>query len=58
MFGETCVGLDLYPNATISDYGAITVEDAMTSEIFNRDPIACGVDASRNFGLHFGHRTL
>ena len=51
MFGEACVGLDRYPNATISDYGAITVDNAI-----NRGPIACGTDASNNFGLHFGHR--
>lgn len=46
-FGEACVGLDRYPNATISDYGAISGESAMTSEIFNRGPIACGIDASK-----------
>ena len=44
-FGEACVSLDRYPNATISDHGTITGESAMTSEIFNRGPIACGIDA-------------
>lgn len=44
-FGEPCVGLDHYPNATISDYGSISGMSAMQKEIFNRGPIACGIDA-------------
>jgi len=45
-FGEACVGLDKYPNATISDFGSITGKDAMQKEIFARGPIACGIDAN------------
>merc|ERR1711865_44861 len=45
-FGEACVGLNTYPNATISEYGSISGKDAMMKEIFNRGPIACGIDAS------------
>jgi cathepsin X len=45
-FGEDCVGLNHYPNATISEYGSITGKDAMMKEIFNRGPIACGIDAA------------
>jgi len=45
-FGEPCVGLSTYPNATISDYGSISGKDAMMKEIYNRGPIACGIDAS------------
>jgi len=45
-FGEDCVGLASYPNATISDYGSIQGPDAMQKEIFNRGPIACGIDAA------------
>merc|ERR1711953_1370187 len=44
-FGEPCVGLSSYPNATISDYGSISGASAMQKEIFNRGPIACGIDA-------------
>jgi len=45
-FGEDCVGLNNYPNATISDHGSISGPDAMQKEIFNRGPIACGIDAA------------
>jgi cathepsin X len=45
-FGEPCVGLSHYPNATISDYGSISGQAAMQKEIFNRGPIACGIDAN------------
>merc|ERR1719150_465629 len=45
-FGEACVGLDHYPNATISEYGSISGKDAMMKEIYNRGPIACGIDAN------------
>jgi len=45
-FGEPCVGLSTYPNATISEYGSISGKDAMMKEIYNRGPIACGIDAS------------
>lgn len=44
-FGEKCVGLSHYPNATISEYGNIRGADAMMKEIQNRGPIACEVDA-------------
>lgn len=45
-FGQECVGLDHYPNATISEHGNIQGADAMMTEIANRGPIACAVDAS------------
>jgi len=44
-FGERCLGLSLYPNATIDEYGHITGEDAMMAEIFHRGPIACSIDS-------------
>lgn len=44
-FGEECVGLNQYPNATISDHGTIRGTDAMQKEIFNRGPVACGINA-------------
>jgi len=46
-FGEKCVGLSHYPNATVDDYGSISGHAAMQKEIFNRGPIACGIDATK-----------
>ena len=45
-FGEDCVGLSHYPNATITDHGHVRGKDAMMKEIYNRGPIACGIDAN------------
>jgi len=44
-FGQKCVGLSHYPNATIAEHGSITGKDAMMKEIFNRGPISCSIDA-------------
>jgi cathepsin X len=44
--GGSCTGLSNYPNVTISEYGSISGKDAMMKEIFNRGPIACGIDAT------------
>merc|ERR1711988_642052 len=44
-FGEKCVGLNHYPNATIAEYGSISGTDAMKKEISLRGPIACDIDA-------------
>jgi cathepsin X len=44
--GGPCTGLSSYPNATISDYGSISGADAMQQEIYQRGPIACGIDAT------------
>lgn len=44
-FGEDCVGLTHYPNATIGNHGVIHGRNAMMKEIFNRGPIACTIDA-------------
>jgi len=43
--GGPCTGLSFYPNATVADFGSISGKDAMMKEIFNRGPIACGIDA-------------
>merc|ERR1712070_718260 len=43
--GGGCVGVNQYPNATIAEYGSISGSDAMMTEIFNRGPIACDIDA-------------
>ena len=43
--GGSCSGLNAYPYATISDYGSISGNSAMQSEIYRCGPIACGIDA-------------
>lgn len=43
--GGSCTGLSHYPNVTVSEYGSISGQAAMQKEIFNRGPIACGIDA-------------
>merc|ERR1712084_184172 len=45
-FGEKCVGLTHYPNATIAEFGHITGADALQKEIFARGPISCSVDGA------------
>jgi cathepsin X len=44
--GGKCVGLNKYPNATISEFGQVSGADNMAKEIFARGPIACGIDAA------------
>jgi len=44
-FGEKCVGLSRYPNATISEHGSVKGKAAMMKEIYSRGPIACSVEA-------------
>jgi len=41
----SCVGLQTYPNVTISGYGTITGHEKMKEEVFSRGPIACAIDA-------------
>jgi len=45
-FGQECVGLSHFPNATIAEYGHISGARAMQKEIFARGPIACTIDAA------------
>jgi len=44
-FNVPCVGLDAYPNATVTEYGTVSGEQAMMNEIMERGPIGCGVNA-------------
>jgi cathepsin X len=44
--GGSCVGLSHYPNATVTDFGAVSGADNMAAEILERGPISCGIDAS------------
>merc|ERR1719163_642917 len=50
-FGEACVGLSHFPNATIAEYGNIRGKAALQKEIMQRGPIACSIDAGpiRNY---------
>lgn len=44
-FDEACAEISPYPNVQISDYGSIAGAAAMQKEIYERGPIACGIDA-------------
>lgn len=44
--GGKCVGITKYPNATVTDYGSISGAEDMATEIYNRGPISCGIDAA------------
>lgn len=46
-FGKPCVELNRYPNATITEFGTISGHDELTKEIYERGPVACGIDASK-----------
>ena len=45
-FGQECVGLSHYPNATVSEFGSIRGAEAMQKEIYSRGPISCTIDAA------------
>jgi cathepsin X len=45
-FGQKCVGLSHYPNATVAEYGHISGPAAMKKEIYSRGPIACTIAAT------------
>jgi len=45
--GGPCTGFSFYPNATIAEYGSISGKRSMMKEIYNRGPIACGIDAMK-----------
>mmetsp|Transcript_87356 Transcript_87356/g.174781 ORF Transcript_87356/g.174781 Transcript_87356/m.174781 type:complete len:354 (+) Transcript_87356:73-1134(+) len=45
-FGVECSAISQFPNASISEHGAVKGESDMMAEIFARGPIACGVDAN------------
>jgi len=45
-FGEPCVGLKYYPNATVAEHGDVQGEAAIMAEVFARGPVACVVDAN------------
>jgi len=44
--GGDCVGLNQYPNASISNYGSISGKQSMMQEIMSGGPISCGIDAN------------
>jgi len=44
--GGFCSEIDIFPNATIAEYGVVKGEDDMMAEIFARGPIACYINSS------------
>jgi cathepsin X len=44
--GGKCVGLNVFPNASIAEYGSVSGADAMMAEIYARGPISCTIDAN------------
>jgi len=44
--GGKCVGLNTFPNATISQNGGVSGATQMMQEIYARGPIACGINAA------------
>eukprot|EP00299_Pterocystis_sp_00344_P012731 c6151_g1_i1.p1 GENE.c6151_g1_i1~~c6151_g1_i1.p1 ORF type:complete len:353 (+),score=61.42 c6151_g1_i1:31-1059(+) len=45
-FGGKCVEIDVFPNATIAEYGDVPANvHAIKSEIYQRGPIPCGINA-------------
>jgi cathepsin X len=55
--GGSCTGLSSYPNVTISEYGSVSGKEAMMKEIYNRGPIACGIDAQPLLNFETGIAT-
>jgi cathepsin X len=44
--GGKCSQVDYFPNASISEYGVVRGANNMKIEIYNRGPIACGINAN------------
>lgn len=44
--GGSCYPITQYPNATISEYGAVRGAQDMMTEIYKNGPIACGINAA------------
>lgn len=53
-FGEKCVGLSHYPNATVNATGQTRGEAGMMNEIYNRGPIGCGIYATATLDNYQG----
>jgi len=45
-YGGFCSALDIFPNASIAEYGQVAGEEQMMAEIYARGPIACEVNAT------------
>jgi len=45
-YGGGCYEVNVYPNATITEYGKVTGAESIKSEVFARGPIAVEVNAS------------
>ena len=44
--GGKCSAVEYFPNASISEFGVVRGSDNMKLEIYNRGPIACGINAN------------
>jgi cathepsin X len=45
--GGFCSEIDIFPNATIAEYGVVPNDPhKLMSEIYRRGPVACGVNAN------------
>ncbi|GBG29990.1 Cathepsin Z [Hondaea fermentalgiana] len=45
-FGGFCSEIDVFPNATVAEYGTLPDAEAVKREIYARGPVACGVNAN------------
>jgi len=52
--GGECTPIVLYPNATISEYGAVSGAKNMMHEIYSNGPIACGINANQILDYYGG----
>lgn len=44
--GGKCTAVEAFPNASISEFGVVRGANNMKIEIYNRGPIACGINAN------------
>mmetsp|Transcript_14092 Transcript_14092/g.27362 ORF Transcript_14092/g.27362 Transcript_14092/m.27362 type:complete len:358 (-) Transcript_14092:480-1553(-) len=44
--GGFCSEIDVFPNATVAEYGTLPDAEAVKREIYARGPVACGVNAN------------
>lgn len=51
---EKCFAVENYKLWKVSEYGSIIGADRMKSEIYERGPIACGMDSTDEFGEYQG----
>eukprot|EP00670_Eutreptiella_braarudii_P005367 CAMPEP_0174288410 /NCGR_PEP_ID=MMETSP0809-20121228/20443_1 /TAXON_ID=73025 ORGANISM="Eutreptiella gymnastica-like, Strain CCMP1594" /NCGR_SAMPLE_ID=MMETSP0809 /ASSEMBLY_ACC=CAM_ASM_000658 /LENGTH=304 /DNA_ID=CAMNT_0015385559 /DNA_START=14 /DNA_END=925 /DNA_ORIENTATION=+ len=45
--GGVCNAIEIFPNATVKEFGRVHGAKHMKAEIFHRGPIACGINANK-----------